>query len=195
MREQTKSRIKLLALAVIFFGPFIAAALFYFGPKDWIPETRTAHGRLITPARPLPALGFSNAAGEPQVLQGRWTLLHLGGAACAEVCRQQLWETRQLRTLLHRRRDRVQRAYLASDAAQAQVLAGELAEEHPRLGVLSLPRGERQRFMVWLGEMPETAPILLIDPLGNLLMVYGEPLPRKGMLGDIKRLLKLSSIG
>jgi hypothetical protein len=35
----------------------------------------------------------------------------------------------------------------------------------------------------------------LIDPLGNLMMSYAAGAKAKGMLEDMKRLLRLSSIG
>ena len=37
--------------------------------------------------------------------------------------------------------------------------------------------------------------VYLIDPLGNLMMVYPAGAKAKGMLEDLKRLLRLSSIG
>jgi hypothetical protein len=37
--------------------------------------------------------------------------------------------------------------------------------------------------------------VYLIDPLGNLMMFYGADAKPKGMLEDLKRLLRLSSIG
>jgi hypothetical protein len=37
--------------------------------------------------------------------------------------------------------------------------------------------------------------IYVIDPLGNLMMFYAADTKPKGMLEDMKRLLRLSSIG
>jgi len=37
--------------------------------------------------------------------------------------------------------------------------------------------------------------VYLIDPLGNLMMSYSADAKAKGMLEDMKRLLRLSSIG
>ncbi len=37
--------------------------------------------------------------------------------------------------------------------------------------------------------------VYLIDPLGNLMMFYAADAKPKGMLEDLKRLLRLSSIG
>jgi hypothetical protein len=41
----------------------------------------------------------------------------------------------------------------------------------------------------------EAPRIYLIDPLGNLMMSYAADAKPKGMLEDLKRLLRLSSIG
>jgi hypothetical protein len=40
-----------------------------------------------------------------------------------------------------------------------------------------------------------TGRIYVIDPLGNLMMSYAADAKPKGLLEDMKRLLKLSSIG
>jgi hypothetical protein len=37
--------------------------------------------------------------------------------------------------------------------------------------------------------------IYLVDPLGNLMMSYGSRSEAKGILSDLKKLLKLSHIG
>ncbi len=37
--------------------------------------------------------------------------------------------------------------------------------------------------------------IYLVDPLGNLMMKYEADAPQKGLLEDLKKLLKLSHIG
>jgi hypothetical protein len=37
--------------------------------------------------------------------------------------------------------------------------------------------------------------VYLVDPLGNLMMFYADGVKPKGMLDDLKRLLRLSSIG
>ncbi len=190
------NRIKLVALAALFFGPFFIAWLVYFGPVDWKPAGNTATGRIIDPARPMPeSFHFTSPDGASDRLGELWTVLHIGEAPCGESCRHRLWQTRQMRTLLHRRRGRVQRAYVVADPAEAAPLAAELAAEHPRLKVLSVDPALRSQFEAWIGDLDVSEPVLLIDPLGNFLMVYGDELPMEGMFKDIKRLLKLSNIG
>jgi hypothetical protein len=42
---------------------------------------------------------------------------------------------------------------------------------------------------------PDSHRIYLVDPLGNVMMFYPAGAPAKGMLEDMKRLLRLSQIG
>lgn len=195
MIQRNRNRLKFIAMAVVFFAPMVLAAVLYYGPESWKPHSYTAEGHLVNPARPLPKVDFHLANGDSESLNTLWTVLHVQTDACADDCQYRLWQTRQMRTLLHRRRGRVQRAVLVAEPAQAPSLASALAEEHPRLKVLSLSADDRARFDDWLGALPVKDPVLLIDPLGNFLMYYGDELPLEGMFKDIKRLLKLSNIG
>lgn len=195
MSSVAASRIKLLVLAAIFFAPMIFAWVVYFGPSDWKPGGSTAVGHLVTPARPLPEIEFTAADGEAFAPNTVWTLMHVGEQACDENCLDRLWQTRQMRTLLHRHRGRLQRAYLGAPGEDVAELWAGLKDEHPRLRVLSLAPAQRAEFEAWLGPLGVDHPVLLIDPLGNFLMFYGDELPLKGMLKDIKRIMKLSNIG
>ena len=195
MSSVSVNRIKLLGMAALFFAPLIVAAVLYYGPDDWKPTGRTAKGTLVNPARPLPELTYTLPAGEAESFNELWTVLHIATAPCLEDCQYRLWQTRQMRTLLHRRRGRVQRAMLVAQSEDQEALWAQLEEQHPRLKVLSLSDEQRAEFDAWLGELPVVDPVLLIDPLGNFLMYYGDELPLKGMLSDIKRVLKLSNIG
>lgn len=195
MTQRNRNRLKFIAMAVLFFAPMVLAAVLYYGPDSWKPHSYTAEGYLLNPARPLPDVEFQLAEGGAETLEGLWTILHVQRAPCADDCQYRLWQTRQMRTLLHRRRGRVQRAVLVAEPAEAATLAAALGEGHPRLKVLSLSARDRARFDGWLGELPVRDPVLLIDPLGNFLMYYGDELPLEGMYKDIKHLLKLSNIG
>lgn len=195
MTQRNLNRIKFVAMAVLFFAPMVLAAVLYYGPDSWKPHSYTAEGTLLNPARPLPQVDFRLADGESASLDTLWTILHVQNASCQDDCQYRLWQTRQMRTLLHRRRGRVQRAVLVSQPAEAPELAAALAEGHPRLKVMALNAADRAVFNDWLGSLPVENPVLLIDPLGNFLMYYGDELPLEGMHKDIKRLLKLSNIG
>ncbi len=192
--ETRSGRLRLLLVAALFSAPVVAAYLVYFGPDAWKPETSVANGRLISPARPLPALAWQPLDGEAAV-QGKWTLLQIQAGDCGPDCLQRVHDLRQLRTSLHRHRSRVQRLWVHPDEAAARRWSRELGVDHPRLRHAVLAPDELARLRAFFGEVPETQPVFLIDPLGNWLMVYGEAVPLRGMYKDLKRLLKLSNIG
>src|SRR5690554_276241 len=53
-----------LALAALFFLPLLASFVLYYG-TDWRPTSSSAHGELMEPPRPLPAVQLGEI-GTPQ---------------------------------------------------------------------------------------------------------------------------------
>lgn len=183
-----------LLLALLFGAPLVAAWLVYFKFPEWRPEGTTNYGQLINPAQPIPQWQFTDAQGkvaDSSALKGKWSLLYLAGAECVQSCQEKIFQIRQIRTLLNQERERVQRVYIAFDAG---ILAGAqkvLGENHPDLVYLVGPGNSLREFF----QPPDPDAIYLLDPLGNWLMVYPAASDYKGMLKDLKKLLKLSHIG
>jgi cytochrome oxidase Cu insertion factor (SCO1/SenC/PrrC family) len=194
--QDTRQRRVLVGLALLFFAPLGLAFYLYYGHSGWHPGGRVNNGELIEPARPLPALKlplYGSGNTDPNFLEGKWTFLHVETGRCNDTCRTRLYDTRQIRLALDRDMNRVQRVFVASDdCCDAQFLR----TQHPdlitvRLGATSAPL---------LAELPQAGSdadsrVYLIDPLGNLMMSYPAGARPKGMLEDLKRLLRLSSIG
>ena len=196
-----RQRRLLIGLALMFFGPLGVSFYLYYGHGSWHPGGRVNAGDLIEPPRPLPSLALPlQSSGEtaPDFLKRKWTLLYVQQGPCAERCRTSLYETRQVRLALDRDMDRVQRVFIADDdCCDLQFLH----EQHPDLIAVRmspaaaallafLPRGAGN------GSGGGNAQrIYLIDPLGNLMMSYAPGAKPKGMLEDMKRLLRLSQIG
>jgi hypothetical protein len=113
--------------------------------------------------------------------------------ACAERCRTSLYETRQVRLALDRDMDRVQRVFIADgDCCDFQFLR----EQHPDLIAVRMNPAAAPLLALLPQRDPAIAErIYLIDPLGNLMMSYAPDAKPKGMLEDMKRLLRLSHIG
>ncbi|MFT4045548.1 MAG: hypothetical protein QM661_02530 [Solimonas sp.] len=203
MSQVPRGRGQLLLLAALFFGPLLAAIVLYFGFPQLVPQARTNYGRLVDPARPLPAdLALVDAAGKTvdrEALRGRWTYLYPGDDACDASCADKLFQFRQIRILLNEKRARVQRVYLAPDAAALPALHTQLAGTHPDLQLYAESGAPLLRtFLQKDGVQPQA--VYLIDPLGNWLMVYpaqidGRALDYKNVLKDIKKLLSISQIG
>jgi cytochrome oxidase Cu insertion factor (SCO1/SenC/PrrC family) len=186
-----RQRRLLIGLAVLFFAPLGLSFYLYYGHSRFQPSKHVNHGELIEPVRPMPATSLPLQAGgasAPDFLQHKWTLLYANLGPCTDLCRRKLYETRQVRTALDRDMGRVQRVFVATaDCCEAQFLH----VEHPDLIVV---RAEDAAGL--LGALPKgTGSVYIIDPLGNLMMAYVPQAPPKGLLEDMKRLLKLSHVG
>jgi len=184
-------------LVAVFFAP-LALAFFLYYSGGWRPSGSTSHGDLIHPARPLPEVTLKSAAGaalDASALRGRWTLLYAGDGACDSRCREALTLIRQTRLALGDDMARVQRVFLATaHCCDMQYLDSE----HP--GLITADAGDPEGARL-LATFPDSARvdslgrIYVVDPLGNLMMSYAPDAPRRGLLDDMKKLLKLSHIG
>jgi hypothetical protein len=197
-----RERHLLIGLALLFFAPLGLAFYLYYG--HWHPGGQVNAGDLIQPARPLPSLALpllDSGTTDPNFLKGKWTFLYVASGPCAKACRTRLYDTRQVRLALDRDMNRVQRVFIAGgDCCDAQLL-----HEHPDLitirasaaaaPLLALLPGRDGMTSAEGPSAVEAPRVYLIDPLGNLMMSYMADAKSKGMLEDMKRLLRLSSIG
>jgi hypothetical protein len=193
--DQRQRRI-LIGVALMFFAPLGLSFYLYYG-KSWHPGGHVNAGELIAPARPLPSLALPLAgAGEtnPQFLKGKWTFLYVQRGRCDDECSRHLYDTRQVRLALDREMNRVQRVFIGdSDCCDFQ----ELRAAHPDLILIRASPSDEPllALLPTLSGAVSVHPVYLIDPLGNAMMFYGPDAKSKGMLEDMKRLLRLSSIG
>jgi hypothetical protein len=192
-----RGRWKLFAVILVCAAPLIASYLTYYVLK---PQSRNNYGTLIDPrAYPIPPMPSTTLDGRPETLdkfKGKWVMLKVGGGACNDACREQLFEMRQLRLMQGKEQDRVERVWLITDTAPLDTM---VIREFDGTHMLRAPGDVVAK---WLPADPGTAPaehIYLVDPLGNLMMSFPKdpdrPQARKKMYKDIAKLLKASSIG
>jgi hypothetical protein len=189
----------LALLAGLFVLPLLFAFYMYYG-TDWRPVRRVNHGTLITPARPLPAVHLPQvnmsdsdaAAPEPQQLRTRWSMVYVGAGNCDEPCRQALYVMRQTRLSLNNDMSRVERVFLTTGNCCAREF---LAHEHPGLVVLDATGEQGTRLLREFPADGRPYSLFIVDPLGNLMMSYDTRQNPKGLLEDLKKLLRLSHIG
>ncbi len=186
-----------LGLASLFFGPLALAFWLYYA-GGWRPQGMTNNGELITPARPLPTATLRLASGEPApagTLHDQWTLVYVGDGACPADCQMALYSMRQTRLSLANDATRVKRVFLAAGNCCNRDF---FTREHPGLEVIDASGPEAQPL---LAVFPASATgsanytLYIVDPLGNLMMQQDGQKPTRGMLDDLKKLLKLSHIG
>ncbi|HKW81933.1 MAG TPA: hypothetical protein VJQ49_13065 [Casimicrobiaceae bacterium] len=176
-------------IAAIGLAPIVASVVAYY----WLtPSRRVNYGELLAIA-PAPPVAGIDSEGRPATLadwRGKWVLLIVSPAGCAEACMRALYTTRQARTIQGAQQDRVARVLL--QAVSAPLPDAGLSAAHPGLRLLRADRDQ-------LAELP-LAPradvgILLLDTRGNLVLRYGTDPDIRGLAKDLKRLLQTSQIG
>ncbi len=178
------SRRTLYLLLGLFFVPLATSFILYY-VVEWRPAGGTNHGELLQPLRQLP---------EPvSALQGKWAIVYVGDGACDAACRNALYVARQTHVLLNKDMDRLDRAFVATsgccdqaflDAEHAGIRVFDASAPDARAGLLAaLPPGDH------------ADALYVVDPLLNIVLRFDARENPKGLLEDIKKLLKLSHIG
>ena len=173
-------RRQFLLVASLFFIPLAAAIALYF-TSGWRPAVG-ANGELINPPRPLPG----------NALRERWSLVYVAGSDCGGRAPAVLEELSRLRLALDKDAARVRRVLLhAGECSAADLPSGE-----SDLLVLAAIGDEGAALRALFPPAVDGAHgIYIVDPHGNLLMSYPATGSTRGLLKDLERLLRLSSIG
>ena len=185
MTESLRAQRRMLLLLIaMFFLPIIVSFVLYYA-TDWRPVGTSNHGVLFDPAVALPE------AAEP--LRGKWSLLYVGDGACDENCRRSLVFARQTRLSLNQEMDRVNRVFLATaGCCDVPYLEGE----HKGIKVFDVSEeAAREELLALIPPEDREHSLYVVDPLGNLVMRYDTRENPRGLLTDLKKLLKLSHIG
>ncbi len=158
---------KLLAMFLACSLPVLLAIFVFYVVK---PTGHANFGELIHPARPVPAVSLLNEQGQPfelTQLKGQWLLVNVGSAACPVDCVQHLFIQRQLREMLNKDKDRVDRVWLVTDESAIN------PEAQPLLSDTTVLRVSAAVLHAWLGEMTldqATQQLFVIDPQGHAML-------------------------
>lgn len=192
-RRTRNGRIKMLALLLVCAAPVIASYLSYFVIR---PDTRANYGTLITPTRAIPDLplrALDGSAVSARALKGQWLLLVVGPADCDAACQKRLFMQRQLREMLGRERERIDKLWFVTGAAPLSPQLRAAFGTDTGSQALYVPR---EALAAWLeadaGHALEEH-LYLVDPMGEWMMrmpVDGDPARIKR---DLDRLLRASA--
>lgn len=178
--DPRSGRRRLLLMVSLFILPLAAAAWLYFS-SGWRPNV-DVHGELIHPPRPLPA----------EVLRGRWFLVHPVQGACDDRCVAVLAELGQVRLALDKDAERVRRVLLHG----GECCAADFPLRNEDLLLLAATGSEGEALRAQFPPAVDgSAGIYIVDPHGNLMMSYPATGSARGLLTDLERLLRLSTIG
>lgn len=189
-------RLKMTLILLVCAAPVIASYFLYF---VWRPsDSGTAYSDLIQPTVGLPAVAAREVIGAGQRplqgLRGQWLLVVVGPAACDTACEERLFMQRQLREMMGRERDRIDKVWLVTDEAALrpelqQALTGGRAP-------VTLLRVPREVVSAWLRPAAGHAlddHLYLVDPMGEWMMrAPARPDPSR-LKRDLERLLRASA--
>ena len=187
-------RLKMLLVMAVCAMPVIASYFTYFVIR---PQGRSNYAELIEPQRELPAgLPLRDLAGQPvkaQTLKGQWLLISVGSGACDSDCERRLYTQRQLREMLGKERDRVDKLWLVTDDAPVRPALRDALAQSPAMHVLRVPYADLAQ---WLAPGPGESldrHLYIVDPLGHWMMrAPVDPDPPK-LQRDLEKLLRASA--
>ncbi|GAA5315967.1 MAG: hypothetical protein AseanaTS_11720 [Candidatus Pelagadaptatus aseana] len=176
----------------------MVSAYFIFKTGIGMPTGTVNKGELLRPATSVTALDYVNQDGKKvRPFDGKklWRMVIVADDRCDDVCRQQLYLSRQVHIRLAEKSVRVERLFLNTGAPLSQDFAEFLKQEHPRLQALQIVQSQ------WRDTFSETSiadhplngsHIYYLDQEGYAMMSYDSEHSGADLLDDIKRLLKYS---
>lgn len=193
-RRTAAGRLKMLLVLLVCAAPVIASYLVYFVIR---PEGRTNYSQLIEPLRPIPAaLPLADLQGRPVApasLRGQWLIVVVAGGACDEACEKLLWLQRQLREVLGRDKDRVDKVWLVDDSAPLRPETLQAVRSGDAVTVLRSERGALSQWLEPAAGHTLEQHLYMVDPLGAWMMrVPADPEPAR-VKRDLERLMRASA--
>lgn len=192
-KRSSSGRWKLFAILAVCAAPMVFSYLAYYVIK---PSGRTNYGSILDPRQyPMPKLDGTLLGGEAKELEayrGKWIMLQVDSAACAETCQKKLYDMRQLRLIQGKEMDRIERVWLLADEQPVQT---ELIRKYEGTHILKVNPAALKTWLPTESTTQASDHIYMIDPLGNLMMRFPKDADPQKMKKDIAKLLKASAIG
>lgn len=182
----------LLGMAVIFVLPFTIAATLHL--LNVHPSSHS-YGELVNPPQPLQTSVLHDARGKgltSQLWLKKWSVVTVAASECADPCQAQIHLLNQVNIALDKDARRVQRVLIMPTKVNAEAMA-VLQKQYPDLVIVTGADTETVKFSTQF--KGAAGSVYLVDPLGNLMMQYPQNMNPKGMLTDLKKLLKNSWAG
>ena len=192
-RRTAVGRLKMLAVLAVCAAPVIASYVAYYVVR---PDARSNYGQLVQPSRSLPELELTDLEGRrvpSRSLLGQWLLVAVGPAGCDAACEKRLFAQRQLREMLGRERDRLDKVWLVTDRAPLRETLRAALTAAPATTVL---RADGAAISAWLA--PENGHAIedhlyVVDPMGEWMMRMPVDADPAKVKRDLERLLRASA--
>jgi cytochrome oxidase Cu insertion factor (SCO1/SenC/PrrC family) len=192
-RRTAAGRLRMLLVLAVCAAPVLASYVAYYLIR---PQSQNAYGTLIQPTRSLPDLALATLDGRPmaaRALVGQWLLVVVAPAACAADCEARLFMQRQLREMLGRERERVDKVWFVTDGGMPAPALRAAVDAQPPVTVL---RVDRAALAAWLAPAPGRAledHLYVVDPLGEWMMRMPHDADPARVKRDLERLLRAAA--
>tara|TARA_B000000557_G_C20561256_1_gene353202 strand:+ start:17 stop:523 length:507 start_codon:yes stop_codon:yes gene_type:complete len=164
-------RLKFILIVLVFILPFVFAK-YLFDNDATTTRGTTNHGVFLSDEINIVDLKDND----------HWIVLQVIDNECNLSCQDNMHMLRQINTALGKDMDRVERYLLINNTYKNVVDI----DNYPKLVVLDSSESLYNK----LTEMDER--IFIADPFGKIILGYGNDFVAKGLLKDIKKLLKFS---
>jgi len=198
MSKRLSPRISLIIIAAMFLLPLLLAWFMYTGAIEYKPGTTRNLGQLVEPPVPMSwssisILGLTGDGPQPaeQDLAEHWVVLKSVPSDCAGACVDEVTELRQVHRAAGRNMSRIRIALLLPEVTPASA-ATRLQEIYPEFRLITSQDGTLEDAMARSAN--GAAATYLIDPLGNIMMVYKTGADPNDLKKDLKRLLTWSKL-
>jgi len=193
-RRTWAGRLQMALILLVCAAPVVASYwIFYFARPS---GGEAAYGTLIQPTVSLPDARGEDLHGQAvplRSLKGQWLIVVVGPSACDAGCEQRLLLQRQLREMLGRDRDRVDKVWLITDGGALKTKLQQALAEAPPVAALRVPAAVVQGWLKPAADHTLEDHLYLVDPMGEWMMrMPAAPEPAK-VKRDLERLLRASA--
>lgn len=195
MRGERTARGRWMMAMVVFLCalPVIASYFTFYV----IQPRGQGYGELISPTVELPAdLPLRTLDGQRIVaasLKQQWLLVVVDGGSCVGGCEEHLYMQRQLREMLGKERDRVDKLWLVVDDAPIKPALQTSLSQSPAMTVLRTDRDALAKWLQPAQGQSLTGHLYIVDPMGRWM--WRSPLrpdPQR-VRSDLQKLLRASN--
>ncbi len=168
-QRTVSGRMKMLMVMLVCATPIIASYFTYYVIR---PESRRNYGELITPLKEMPQATVHDMKGTAlplSNLKGQWLLVSVSGGACDASCQQNLYFQRQLREVLGKDKDRLDRLWLINDEAP---VPSDLQLALNPTQALRMDAGALQNWLTPATGHALQDHLYVVDPMGNWMMRF-----------------------
>jgi hypothetical protein len=193
-RRTASGRFKMLLVLLACAAPVVASYFTYYVIR---PEGRTNYSTLIQPSRPwpkeLPLVNLDGQSVAAESLKGQWLLVAVSEGPCEAACEKRLYVQRQLREMLGRDRDRLDKVWLIATDAPVSPSLRSVLEAAGAVHILRAPAAELAQWLQAEAGHRLSDHLYVVDPVGDWMMRSpANPHPDK-LKRDLDRLLRASA--